>query len=162
EFRHVRDHVVDAEYGQGMWIGGYDQARDLRSNVRAPGIRIREKESLTVSPAVIALVVERLALLLERDLQSGQRETNSTVVRRVFPLRQQAILLHALAGIGNGLGVLVGDALAALVIFLGIVRGPPVAQIALGIELAALIVESMNDLVPDHHSDGTVIHGVVF
>ena len=44
---------------------------------------------------------------------------------------------------------------------LGVRRGPPVVQIALGVELAALIVEAVRQLVPDHHADAAVVHGVV-
>src|SRR4029077_16636064 len=71
EFRHVGDHVVDAEFRKGVGIGGDDQARDLLTDIRAPGVGIGEEETLAVGPAVVAFVVERLALLLQREFQSG-------------------------------------------------------------------------------------------
>ena len=41
------------------------------------------------------------------------------------------------------------------------VGGPPVVQVAFGVELAALVVEAVRQLVPDHHADAAVVHGVV-
>src|SRR5215469_9887287 len=40
EFRHVREHIVDAEYGQRVRIRSNDQTRNLRADIRAPRIRI--------------------------------------------------------------------------------------------------------------------------
>src|ERR1700756_4476007 len=71
EFGHVGDHVVDAEFRKGVGIGGDDQACDLLADIGAPGIGVGEEEALAVGPAVFALVVERLALLLQREFQSG-------------------------------------------------------------------------------------------
>ena len=44
---------------------------------------------------------------------------------------------------------------------LGIVGGPPLAQIAVLVELGALVVESVGHLMTDDHSDGTIVEGVV-
>ena len=63
EFLHVRGYVIDAEYWQGVGIGGDDHARDLWTYTGAPGIGVREKESLTIGPAVLSFIIERLALL---------------------------------------------------------------------------------------------------
>ena len=41
------------------------------------------------------------------------------------------------------------------------VGGPPVAQVALAVRLAPLIVEAVADLVADHGADRAVVHGVV-
>src|SRR5215467_2682990 len=71
EFCHVGNHIVDAEYRHGMRIRGYNQTGDLRTDIRAPGIGVREKESLAIGPAIFPFVVQRLALLLQRVLQSG-------------------------------------------------------------------------------------------
>src|SRR6266576_3670395 len=71
EFRHVGDHVIDAEFRKRVGIGGDDQARELLADIGAPGISIGEEEALSVGPAVVAFVVERLALLLQREFQRG-------------------------------------------------------------------------------------------
>ena len=57
--------------------------------------------------------------------------------------------------------VLLHDSLGASPELGGVLGGPPLAQAALGVELAALVVEAVRDLVPDHRSDGAVVHGVV-
>ena len=56
---------------------------------------IRQEEALAIGPAVGAFVVERLALLLQRGLECGERETDAAVVGGVFALREQAVLLDA-------------------------------------------------------------------
>ena len=65
------DHVIDAEFREGVGIGGDDQARDLLADIGAPGIGIGEEEALAVGPAVVAFVVERLVLLLQCEFKSG-------------------------------------------------------------------------------------------
>src|SRR5580692_6120144 len=84
---------------------------------------------------------------------------NSSVVGRVLTLGQTAVLLHA--GFGDELGVLVGDAVATFVVGLSVVRGPPVPQISILIELAPLVVIPMNRFVPDHCAGGRVVDRVV-
>ena len=37
----------------------------------------------------------------------------------------------------------------------------PVAEIALGIEFAALVVKAMRQFMANHHSDASEIHGVI-
>ena len=46
--------------------------------------------------------------------------------------------------------------------FFAVFGGPPVAQVALSVELAALVVEAVDDLVSDDHADGAKVHGVIF
>src|SRR3984957_9912540 len=84
---------------------------------------------------------------------------DSAVVRGVLALSQAAVLLHA--GLGHELGVLVGDAIASFVVGLGIVRSPPVAQIAVLVELASLVVVSMNGFVPNDSAGGRIVDSIV-
>src|SRR5207253_9446678 len=56
--------------------------------------------------------------------------------------------------------VLVGDAAGALLKFLPILRRPPIAQVAAGIELAALIVEAVSQLVANDVADAAEIDGI--
>src|ERR1700733_15690732 len=84
---------------------------------------------------------------------------DSAVVGRVLALGQTAVLLHA--GLGDELGVLVGDAVSAFVVGLGIVRRPPVAQISVLVELAPLVVVSVYGLVPNHCACSRIVDGVV-
>lgn len=54
--------------------------------------------------------------------------------------------------------ILIDDALRLLQIRLLCVRLPPVAQVTLYIELAALVVESVCDFVSNDITDGTEVH----
>src|ERR1700733_2521087 len=84
---------------------------------------------------------------------------DSAVVRSVLALSQASVLLHA--GLGDELGVLVSDAVAAFVIGLGIVGGPPIAKIAIRIELSPLVVVSVNGFVPNDRARGRIIYRVI-
>src|SRR3984957_4484880 len=141
-----------------MRISGDDEARDLRTHIRARGVGIRQEETLAVGPSIRAFVVERLALLLERGFERVQREMNSPVVGGVFSLSEQSVLLNSCAGVGYVLRVLVGDALAALVVLFAVFGGPPVAQIAVCVELAAPIVQAVDDLLSDDQADRAGVH----
>jgi hypothetical protein len=44
---------------------------------------------------------------------------------------------------------------------LQVLRNPPVAEIACSVELAALVVERVADLVADHRADSAVVYGVI-
>src|SRR5207253_3275859 len=88
-----------------------------------------------------------------------QRQARAAIISGVFALGEQAILFYA--RLGNLLGVLVRDALAALVVLLGVGRRPPVAQISLRIELAPLVVEAVGDFVPDHRAGAAEVNGIV-
>ena len=49
----------------------------------------------------------------------------------------------------------------ALFELLGVLGRPPVVQVALGVELAAFVVEAVRQLVADHHADAAEVDGVV-
>src|SRR5580692_2737823 len=86
---------------------------------------------------------------------------DAAVIRRVFTLSQQAILLDSRTSIGNLLRVLVGNTLAAFVILLAVFRSPPVAQVAVSVKLAPLIVEAVSQFVADDHADGAIVHRII-
>src|SRR5258708_37661810 len=86
---------------------------------------------------------------------------DAAIVRRVFALGKQTILTDSGTRIGDILGVLVRNALAALVVLFGVLRSPPIAQVALSVKFASLIVEAMREFVADNHANGAVIHGIV-
>ena len=60
----------------------------------------------------------------------------------------------------NGV-VLLDEHLRALLELLASASRPPVAQVAVAVELAALVVEAVADLVADHGADRAVVHRVV-
>ena len=88
EFRHVGHHVIDAEDGQGMGIGGHGEARDLGTDVGAPRVGKRQEELLAVGPSIGTFIVERFALLFQVGLEGIEREVDAAVVGSIFPLRE--------------------------------------------------------------------------
>src|ERR1035441_3641801 len=115
KLRHVRHHVVDAEDGQRVWVGGNRQTRYLRPDIGAPRVGEGKEEALAIGPAIRTFVVDRLALLLEFALEGVQRDTEAAVVRRILALGQQAILLDPGASLGDVLRVPAGGASSASV-----------------------------------------------
>ena len=84
-----------------------------------------------------------------------QRQPDAAVVGRVLAERQLAVEMR-IAG-DDVLRVLVGDARGALFVRLRVAFGPPVAQVALAVELAALIVEAVRQLVADDGARAAVV-----
>ena len=79
-----------------------------------------------------------------------QREAQAAVVGGVLAERQPAVDVRV-AG-DRVAGILIGDAGGALFVGLAVGGRPPVAQVALAVELAALIVEAVRQLVADHRA----------
>src|SRR5438067_1228905 len=84
---------------------------------------------------------------------------NSAVIGGILSERQFAIQIDP--GNRTEAAVFSRNAVGAALERFGIFRGPPVAQIALAIEPPALIVEAVGQLVSDHYSDSSVIHGII-
>src|SRR5260370_35096060 len=101
------------------------------------------------------------ALPCESILQSHIGDVDASIVGRIFPQSHEPVLLDAGAGLGNLLRILVGDAFAAGFVFLRILRGPPISQVALGVELAPLVVEAVNRFMSDDSPDSAVVPGVI-
>src|SRR5207237_3834562 len=83
----------------------------------------------------------------------------AAVICRVFPKREFAIQLQIVNR--NEVSVFVGNATGPLFKFLAVLFRPPVAQIALRIELAPLVVESMSQLMADDRANAPEIHVIV-
>ncbi len=129
---HVGYDIVHPVFRDG--VSGTRQARPFAlSSGRAccaPRVGEGQKEFLSRCPAISIFRVQRFALRLQLVVHRYKRQSQSAVIGCVLALSQVAVLLDA--GLRNLLGVLVGDALSALVVGFGIFRGPPVAQIPLG------------------------------
>jgi len=88
---------------------------------------------------------------------------DSAVIGDVLALRIDAVDVELEFG-ERVIAVLVNDALGSVqILFLGL-GFPPISQIAVGSELATLVVESVCDFVADDPSDGRVIQigGTIF
>src|SRR4051794_12754193 len=92
-------------------------------------------------------------------MQRRQRNPRAAVVCRVLAQREPAIQLQIVDR--REPAVLVRHAAGALFELLSIFRLPPITQISLRIVLAALIVKSMRELMPDDHADTAKIRGVI-
>src|SRR5580692_1068321 len=88
-------------------------------------------------------------------------DAKASVVGRVFAQSEMAVqvLRGSLAG-GRGnleAAVLVGDTFGARSELLMVGGRPPIAQAALGVELRALVVETVGHFVADHRADAAIV-----
>ena len=85
---------------------------------------------------------------IQRELIRAMRDDDAGQVADVLAERQLAVDVQP--GQRLELVELLDQQLRALHVFLGVLRRPPVAQHAVGVEAAALIVEAVAHLVADH------------
>ncbi len=87
------------------------------------------------------------------------RHDQAAEVGDVLAQRQLAVDVNGVDG--DELVELIHHPLRLRGVVLGIRRGPPVVQVALAVELPALVVESVRHLVPDHGAHRAVVERVV-
>src|SRR5207302_7001783 len=87
------------------------------------------------------------------------RQDEAAEIGHVFAFGELAVDFYVVDN--RVLGILVHDALCAFFELLAIFLGPPVAQVAFGIKLAALIVKAVRQLVADCASGIAVVGRVV-
>src|SRR5262249_23067402 len=98
-------------------------------------------------------------MLVERLLQRCVSELQSPDIRDIFALCEFTI--HMLAGKWRVPRILIDDGFASLVVFVRRFLGPPIAQIAIRIELASLVIEAMRHLMSDDRTDRAVVYPVI-
>ena len=91
------------------------------------------------------------------SMPSGQYE--SAEIRDIFPLGEFTVD-HNIVHHGI-LGVLLDNAVRPAIEVFGVLFGPPVMQIAVGVELAAFIVESVRQFVPYGAAGIAVVGGII-
>src|SRR6185437_9746230 len=155
ELAHVADDAVDAELAGRVGIDGGQHARSLGANVLAPDLAVAEEEALL---AVVA-VNGGVGLVGEGGLHRHVGDAGTAAVAEILAERELAVDLDA--GDGAEVVVLVDQASGAFGEGLGVGGRPPVAQVALGIELAALVVKAVGHLVADDDADRAVVAGIV-
>ena len=129
------------------------RAHRVVARLAAPALSVGHEDALFAAQAVEdgrGLAAERGAIGVERDQEAAQ-------VRDVLAERQLAV--DARSGDGFVGVVLLGESLRFGFEAFGVFRGPPIAQAAVGVDLAALVVETVRDLVADHSADRAVVHG---
>src|SRR6185437_4144551 len=140
-----------------MRIGLCQQPRAFICLVLAPHLGKAEPETLISRKAFFGL--SEFRILLDALAQRHQSDVAAAIVRSVLTQSEPAVEVNALQR--RELAVLVGDTAGALLEFLAVRIRPPVAEIALGIELAALIVKAVGQFMANDHANAAKVHGFV-
>src|SRR5579871_1053185 len=143
-----------------MWVGADLHPQVLRTLFLAPNPSKSEEEALLRCVPVDALPFLAGLVVGDHVLKRRQSNARSTIIGGVLSERQPSIQLHV---IDHGEpGILVGDATDALLEFLSVFRLPPVVEVALRIEVAGLVSETVRQFMADHQSDAAEIYGIVY
>src|SRR5579864_5648745 len=142
-----------------MWIGADLHAQEFRPLLFAPAAAESEEEALFGRVAVDALPFLAGLIVGDHVLEGHERDAGAAIIGGVFTEREAAVELHVVDG--NEVGIFIGHATDALLEFLAVLLGPPVAEIAGGIEFATLIVETVREFVTNHQADAAEVDGVV-
>src|SRR6185369_722561 len=154
KLRHVLEYAVGSESTRRMRIYVHQHPRVLRLPLLAPNPC--KAQEITLFGRVSINFIGLLTGLLDLVLECHQRNSGAAIVGCVLPERQLSIQLQVIDG--YEIAVLVRNTAGTLFKFLSVLLGPPIAQIALCIELAPLIVKAMRQLMSNHGSDRTEIH----
>ena len=153
----VGDDGVAAQVRRGVRVDGEPADRLLVAGDRsARPAPTREDPLQPVSPSITGGSVP-----LERDPVRLERDREAAEVADVLADGQRAVDV-VLGQPGRGQRVVLVDQRLGAALELGpVVRLPPVGEVAVAVVLAALVVEAVADLVPDHRADAAVVRGVV-
>ena len=147
KFRRVLEGAVDAVPAGRVRIRKRPQPQHLRPRVVAPDLPEADEELLLRSEAIYLLPSPG-------DSYSAQRQANAAIIRRVLAKGKLAVQVNV---VDRHVPVLVNEALRAL-LEIRVLGRPPVAQISMGVELAALIVEAVRQLMADDSADASQVH----
>src|SRR6185503_306845 len=143
KLRHVLEYAVGSESTRRMRIYVHQHPRVLRLPLLAPNPC--KAQEITLFGRVSINFIGLLTGLLDLVLECHQRNSGAAIVGCVLPERQLSIQLQVIDG--YEIAVLVRNTAGTLFKFLSVLLGPPIAQIALCIELAPLIVKAMRQLM---------------
>ena len=158
----VAQRGVDAPLAQRVYVELGETCDLLVADVLRPELCVGQIEALFGGEAVdrcgLLLAFERIVVGRVGDAQTAlvgdvlaQAERAVGEEGRLIPLGGQYLDRIELLDQNVGLGLERG----------GVLFGPPVVHVAVLVEVAALVVESVGHLVADHHADGAVVHRVV-
>src|SRR5271165_753547 len=159
ELVEILHGAVHPEHPWRMGIGAGGDAGRFVGDVLTPDLGVGDEEALGRSVAVDFLRLGVTSLAGEDAHEGLISDAKAAVIGGVFTERELAVQLLS----GNGLeaAVLVDLATGALLKSGAVRRGPPVLNVALGIELAPLVVEAVRHFMADDHADGSEIDGRV-
>src|SRR5687767_14259771 len=136
-------------------IDGEQLLQQLVAILGAPDLAVAQEEALIAGEAVD----HRRRLAAQRHLVGVVGDGEAGQVRDILAEGQLAVHLHARQRL---VGAILGDHLVGQLLEGGDVGlAPPVGEIAAGVELAALIVKMMADLMADDRADAAIIDRVV-
>src|SRR5690606_16240094 len=137
-------------------MGAVDEllAQRIVAPQRAPHLRPAHEEALLAGEAVdhrCRLAVERATVCLQGNGQAAK-------VADVLAHRYLAVDVHV-RQLRELVAFVLRAELGRLRLELArVLRGPPVAQQAVAVGFASLVVEAVDDLVADHATDAAVVH----
>ena len=138
-----------------MRVGVDLQLQRLGAVRAAPGLRPRQEEALVRGEAVDLLALLRLL----GHVECVERDEQAAEIADVLAERQ--LTVHVQVVDGDVAVVLLHELRRALLEQLAVLVGPPADVIALRVELRALVVEAVHQLVADDAAHRAVVHRVV-
>src|SRR5215472_13496248 len=131
-------------------------ALGFRALAHSPDHSPADKETLLRSEAID---VGRPGPALHGFLESVVCDRQPAKIRNGFAEDEFAVQIRAVRRLITA--ELFCDTLGTVRKFIAILFGPPVFEIALRIELTALIVETVSDFVPDDGTNGPIVQAIV-
>src|SRR6185503_18365356 len=155
ELIHVGDDAVRAKFARRVRVGQDDLTHEPLAPLRAPGLAVAEEKPLR---SRVAVNHRRLGAVQRVDVGAvgdrGAREVADVLAERELAVYvepgqrlERRVLLYEARGLRLELVVVLGR--------------PPVAQVAVAVELSPAVVEAVADLVADHRTDCAVVRRVV-
>lgn len=152
---NVRQCAVHTPSAQRVRVNLYAVAYFLLGDIVCPYPRISQEEALSGSE--IVLVLQFLALRGVKE--SIVSHLQSSVVSQV--LTQSETTIGVQIGQHLDIGEEIGIHVRTLLEAFGIASCPPVTHIAVGVILAALVIEAVCHLVAYHYTDSAIVEGLV-
>src|SRR6476659_463646 len=141
EFRHIHDHTIRANAIRGVYVHLYRKPQELGTLGGAPVLAPAKEQLLLRRVFGSCLLIERRVIARGIGQQRHPCQPKSAIIRGVLAERELAVDVQVVDR--DEIAVFVYQAIGTLDESLRVIGGPPVLQVALRVELAALVVEAM-------------------
>src|ERR1700722_15631605 len=155
ELRHIRHHAINARKTWRVRVGDGVDAQVFGSLIFAGPLRHANEEALIRSEALNTGQLLTLRLFLPRNVG----EQRSSQIGHILSTGQLRVDMDIVDD--DVPGILIADAVDAIFKSLRVHGSPPVAQIALGVELPSLVIEGVGKFVANRRAGVAVIRCVV-
>src|SRR5271156_1002793 len=129
-----------------MRIDGGTEPFGFVARIRTPALPVSDEETLLRRESFERFEGLSLRILLPRHVS----QNHSAQIGDIFAERQFSVDLNLVQN--YILRILIRDATGALLKRFGIVRRPPVAQITVGVKLAAFVIKAVRKFVADRRA----------